>query len=55
MKIQLRFHDPWYISPVSEQDYIVVHFKDRSPFFISFDGDGIVGPDYLTLRRRIRP
>lgn len=33
----------------------MLHFKDRSPYFISPDGDGIVAPGYSTIRKRIKP
>jgi hypothetical protein len=46
MKIQIYWNDPLAISPMAQQDYIVVHFKDRSPYFINPDGNGIVGPGY---------
>jgi hypothetical protein len=54
LTIQLYFNDPLQISPLSQQDYIVFHFKEVCPHFLSLDRAGIIDPADRTLRKRIR-
>ena len=54
LNIQIIFNNPLQISPNAKQDYIVVYFKQISPFFISLDKKGELGKDYITLKKKIR-
>ena len=54
LKLNISFFDPISISPLPEQDMLILHVRQPAPYFLSKETMGLLSEDHRTLQIKLR-